>query len=1140
MVRLLIAAAPKHNMKTFITNLNMNGFKSFGRKSALDFSPRLNAIIGPNGSGKSNCLDALCFILGRMSSKDLRAENFSDLVFKKKANAASEAETSITLDNSGGVFPYAVKSISIVRRIKKDGSTQYKINSKNATRQEVLELLSLVRVHPEGHNIILQGDISHFVDMKPVEKRQLIEEIAGISVYEARKLKTLSELSKVDEKLKESQIILAEKETYMKNLEQEKKGAEQHRSMKAELASLQSAEIKLRMDAVNSKKNKALAEIEKRENHLSNYGLELEISTKKINQLRQRIAEIEKEVQKKGGEESLAIQKEIEELRVQAEKARTLAATSRNENTRIESRQSALEKNLHDIESKIGEREKERAELEKQKQKILAAEQAEKSDDGSELNSIGEKSSALDKDIARLNTDSIELNNKKSSIQADLKICEHRLKSEEEKLREADRFDSRKIEKQYKEIIEEISKLGSQDSKLALELGELKKELIKKEEEHLKARAQSSVQEILLRDRAIKELFGQKKKISGLLGTVAELGKVDKDYSEALRVAAGNRMKYLVVDSAETAIKCLSVLKSAKAGIATFLPLDKLIADNSADAPKKPGVIGLASGLITCESKYKKVFQHVFRNTIIVDTIQTAKSLGISKYRMVTLEGDVFEQSGAITGGFREKDVGIRFEKNEYQGTLVKLEADIQLINKNVSDLEARRADIEKKIYGKRIEKSELEGMAEFTKGLGKDADNIEENISEIKKKLSVSESELEKISKGCDKLREEIEEKTARRDVLKSRLFGAGKKELQELLTKKSDIESQLQGAIAAIENVLIPEKDNIAKVLRELEKEKKAFLKQIGEEDAKVAQLDSRVEEKAKEQEKFAAKLREIFDEQTMSNKLLRDEEQRYNSTQLETVKVQQEKNTFAIEKAQHEAEFAGLKQEMEPFASVKPAENIKNMEDAKRRIRSLNEKITQLGNVNMRALEIFEAVQQEYANLAGKVNKLVSEKSDIINVINEIETKKKDTFVNTYTSVAAKFREIHAKVADKNHAALELENDNNPFEGGIGVKIIDEKGRRTSLSALSGGEKTLIALSLIFAVQEHDPAPFYLLDEIDAALDKVNSEKIANLLHEYSQKAQIVVITHNDAVISAADNIYGVNMTKEGWSNIVSVKL
>ncbi|HIJ97785.1 TPA: AAA family ATPase, partial [archaeon] len=796
-------------MKTFITSLHLNGFKSFGRKVSLDFSPGLNAVIGPNGSGKSNTLDALCFILGRMSSKDLRAENFSDLIFKRKTQTAGEAETSIVLDNSGGVFPFTAKSVEVRRRIKKDGTTQYKINGKNATRQELLELLSLVRVHPEGHNIILQGDIEHFVGMKPIEKRQLVEEIAGIGVYEERKFKALSELSKVDDKLKESQIVLSEKENYMKNLEEEKRGAEQHRSMKAELAAAQAAEIKLRMDSANAKKNKVLAEIEKRENNISGFKLELEIAQKKIHQLKEKVLHLEKEIEKKGGEDARTLQKQLDETRLSAEKLRISIANSGTQIKDIENRKNGLEKNLSDLGNKIKEKEKERAELEKQRQKILDAEESGKDADSSELESLDEKAAALDRELGKLNGELLGLKDTKAKLSAELTIIEHELASAEEKLAELDKFDSRKIEKRYKELGEEINKQASHDSKLALELGELKKEQIKKEEELLKTKAQSSVQDILLRDRAIKELFSQKKKIPGILGTVAELGKVDKEYAAALSVAAGNRMKYIVVDGSDTAIKCLQVLKNAKAGIATFLPLDKLVVDEPADAPTRPGVIGLASDLITCESKYKKIFRYIFRNTLVVDDMQTAKSLGTGKYRMVTVEGDLFEQSGAITGGFREKGIGLSFEKNEFRGMLVKLESDLQLISKNISEAEKKRTEISENIYGLRKEKSELEGRAELTKGFDKNAEALEKKISELKKKKSGIESETHGAGKECERLESEIKEKAGRLNSMKLKLFGSGKKELQEILARKSEVESQLAAAIATLENALLPEKE-------------------------------------------------------------------------------------------------------------------------------------------------------------------------------------------------------------------------------------------------------------------------------------------------------------------------------------------
>jgi len=241
---------------TYLKQLQLRGFKSFNRKTVFDLSNGLNICVGPNGSGKSNVLDSLCFVLGRMSSKDLRADNFAELLFRRKTNVASEGEVVLTLDNEAKVFPYDTKEVELKRKIKRSGQTQYKINNRNVTRQQALELLSKAKIFPDGHNIILQGDIARFVDMKPIHKRQVIEEIAGIGFYEDRKNKALQELAKVDERLKEVDIILSEKGAYMKNLEKEKADAEKFRDVEKQLKSAQATEVNIRKNYALAKKEK--------------------------------------------------------------------------------------------------------------------------------------------------------------------------------------------------------------------------------------------------------------------------------------------------------------------------------------------------------------------------------------------------------------------------------------------------------------------------------------------------------------------------------------------------------------------------------------------------------------------------------------------------------------------------------------------------------------------------------------------------------------------------------------------------------------------------------------------------------------------------------------------------------------------
>lgn len=1124
-------------MKTHIRTLQLRGFKSFNRKIELGFGPGLNCIIGANGSGKSNLLDAMCFIFGRMSSKDMRAENFSDLLFRKKTTIASEGEVSVIMHNDPKIFPVDTKEVEIRRKIKKKGQTQFKINSRNATRGQVLELLAAARTFPEGHNIILQGDIARFVDIRPLERRQVIEEIAGIYTYEERKHKALQELAKVDERLKEAQIVLNEKAHYMENLESEKKGAEEYAAVQNQLKSAQATELTLKINNVKSKLNKAVSELEATERDTQNSKLDIDISTKKIAQLKEQLQKLEKEIQKKGGEESLALQKTVENIRVELERARTLVAASMNEINRIKERKSGLEKTQKDIEAKIKDREKEKLAVENQisalKKQKSALEKVSSTDD---LKELTEKNEKFEKEINSQTS-------KKSDLQSNIKLLENNLQNIHDKIKETkereEKLGNLKDSKaRYKKLTEEISILANKDSRLALQIGELKKEQIGRESDLAKAQIKSAaVQDTLLSDAALNQLF--KKKIPGVIGIVAELGKVDTEYATALKIAAGNRMRNVVVDSVDTAIKCLQQLKAARAGIATLLPLDKIRApadDISADVLKKPGVIGYAHELISSESKFKNLFRYIFRNSLIVQDVNTAKTLGISRYRMITLDGDLFESSGAITGGFREKG-GIGFEDTAATGLVVKFEADLSKISGEISSAQKERDELEQSILQLRTEKAELEGKVEFAKLTESSDIDFEAEEKKVKSKISEIESQI----KGIDK---ELNELSGERAAIKTKIndlqFGSQKKEVDELTVKKSELEAALASIKATVENGLLPEKENTLKVVRGLEKEHKDFEKQQKEQEKKIAELEKELEGKEKEQTTFKGKLQELFAQQNDNSQQLRGAETEHNAILLKSSQLDQNRNNFAIEKAQYDAEMKTLEEEFAQFKEVQIFENMKSIESAKNKVRELNNKLMGMGNVNMRALEIFDAVKSEYAELTARVGTLDREKNDVMSIINEIETKKTEAFMKTYSEIATRFSEIHRKIADKNHAEVELENTINPFEGGVTVRITDLKGKKASLACLSGGEKVLVALSFIFAIQGHSPAPFYLLDEIDAALDKVNSEKVASLLKEYSRVAQVIIISHNDAIISESDNLFGVSMSKTGESSVVSLKI
>ncbi|MGC8885155.1 MAG: chromosome segregation protein SMC [Candidatus Nanoarchaeia archaeon] len=1128
----------------YIKSLHLRGFKSFNRKTDIYFCPNMNVILGPNGSGKSNIGDAICFVLGRLSSKDLRAENFADLLFKRKDTVAAEGEVSLVLDNSKKVFPFEEKEVEIKRKIKKTGQTVYKINGKTATRQEVLELLALAHIFPDGHNIILQGDIARFVDLKPIERRQIIEEIAGIANYEEKKNKALAELTKVDERLREINIILKEKEAYMKNLNEEKKGAEKYKQLQSELRAAQAGELMLKYKNAKSKQSACSSAIETKLIDINNTKLDIEILTKKAAQLKSQLEELEKEIQKKGGEESLRLQKELEQIKIEVANARNLLSTSISELDKIAQRKKDLELNFAAVQQKIAQSESERKKLlEKQTQIKKEIEELKESPERTKtllveleknLTSIEQKIDSLQSERNYIFEELAQAKAKKETIESELM----QIRSKKVSLEQA----SKELNPKSLENLElELQTKSKEQTNLAIQIGELKKAIIQKESALLKAKALfSTSQELLSKDSVIK--FLREKKVKGLIGLVAELAKVPNQFSTALNVAGGNRLKNIVVEDTETAIKCLELLKQNKIGFATFLPLDRLVMQKI-DVPKniltKPGVLGLATEILEYEPKYKKVFLHVFRDTLVVKDIQTAKELEFEKHRLVTLDGDLFEQSGAITGGYRHGTPQF-FEPKE---KLSDLEKEIENLRKEQTELEKKKAKLDSEILKIQAEKLELEAKIKISNLSTKDLPNLAKREQELlaqKQKLEVQCSEFEKKIKDFEK---NLEELRAEREQIKNKLRDVQSRtttnEIETLNTQILEIESAIAALSATIENALLPEKENISRVLKELEKEKKAFETQKLELERKIAELNKLLEKKELEQKEFHGKLKQAFENQANLSNCLRETQASLDAATLKLSSLEQEKNNLVIEAAQYAAELTSLEEELKAFADVAPKE-FKTLEEAKNKIREIQSKIEALGPINMRALEVFQDILKEYNELSVRVSKLQEEKQSILQIIDEVESKKTEAFMKTFTQLNTYFSKLYQKINLKYLGELVLENPQKPFDGGVVVALKDLKHKRVSPTALSGGEKVLVALAFIFAIQEFEPAPFYLLDEIDAALDKLNSEQVAKLLKESSRRSQIIVISHNDAVISEGDVLYGVSMTKEGESAVVSLKL
>lgn len=716
----------------------------------------------------------------------------------------------------------------------------------------------------------------------------------------------------------------------------------------------------------------------------------------------------------------------------------------------------------------------------------------------------------------------------------------------------------RNMRSEFKRISVELNKRLTDDSGYSVRLDELRTGLIRDNEELSKLRARSeSIREVAAGDIAVKKIIENKSKFNGIYGTIAELGNVKAKYSLALEVAAGPKIKSIVVDNDATAAKCIKYLKENKFGTAAFIPLNKIkpveINPGTEQLKTANGVHDLAINLISFDNKFKKAFSYVFGNSLVVDNIDVARRVGIGEAKMVTLDGDLAELSGAMHGGFRQRK-GMGFQENEVKDSIYDLEKKNNKAREELNELDRQRKENEEKINGLRKEKANLEGdIIKLEKSLHlEDSDleisrqkkeefiqnrkEIDKKIKEINSSISSSNSELIKLQSEKQNLREKITQ--LRNPTLIAELNTFEQKK-EELLKEENDISLEIKGIDVQMNDILGRDKENMLVILKQHDKEEEKFKNELNNLKEKINEQEKELAAKEEEEKKFYSKFRGLFNEREKIENELKKYEDRIFAENDSIRKIELTLNTATINNASIKAALAGLYEEFRQYEGVELLK--KSEEELKKEINDFEKMVEKIGNVNMRALEIYETVEKEYDELLKKKSTLMGEKEDVLNMMKEIEEKKGGLFTKTFDIINENFKRIFSSLTTKGEAFLELENPENPFDEGLRIKVRLTGNKFLDIRSLSGGEKTLTGLSFLFAIQEYEPASFYVLDEVDSSLDKHNSEKLARLLREYSKKAQYILISHNDSLISEADSLYGVSMDKEaGLSSVVSLKL
>lgn len=1161
---------------TIIKRITLHGFKSFAYKTEIPFEGKYNCILGPNGSGKSNIGDALCFVLGRLSAKSMRAEKAANMIFNggKDKKPASSAMVEIVFCNKNKLFPVDSEEVIINRAITKKGSV-YRINGKKRTRSEILDLLSLAKINPDGYNIILQGDITRFVDMPSVDRRKIIEEISDVSIYEEKKHKALLELTKVEEKLNNAEIILKERKTYLKELKSDRDQALKFKGLKEKIDSNKATYVHLQMKERETVKADFDQTIAKFETNIKEHEKKIEELKSCTAQHKNEINGINHEIEQKGEKEQLQVHRQIEDLKVKLAEEKTRRSTLKDEINKIGQRKDQFDIEIKELEGKtssynqlqkntglqIQQKQKEAQELDKS---IAQFKKKNKIESSQELEVEIEESDKLieqkQQEIQQIRQQQQELLREKDRIEFQLESLDERIKkvTEVEKQNKEQVKSLQNFKNQFKASTLRLSQCLDLDSSFASQLANARRNLIDLQEKQAKLNAKTmSIQAGLSSNKAVSSILDNKKKLGGIHGTVAELGQVNKKYAQALEITAGNKMQHIVVDDDKTAADCIKYLKNNKLGSASFIPLNKIkyigITAEDKKLLNQPGVHNFALNLISFQEKYQKAFAYVFSNTLVVDDIDTARKIGVGKIKMAALDGNLAEASGVMRGGFVNRQASLGFKEKDslqdlerleeelanQQGVIANVEqkrevnlVEISSLRNKKAELEAEMIKLEKTLH---LDTTDLEASNELKTEQQKKLKEINETLSSVQKNIGIINKDLAELKSKKQNLRSEVSQLRDPRLLAQMSAFEESKQKCREDLLR---LENDLKNASSHIDQLISPEREKIKEIIKQHQKEEQKFLTEIKGLATDIAQKEKELFTREKESKEFYSKYKELFNQREKLSTEVNKAENEIETIREKIRTNEREVNLISLKNAEVKAKLAGLQEEFNRYKNVELFEN-KTVPELQQEINKFEVMLSQMSAVNMKALEVYDQVETEFNKLIEKKSSLETEKTDVLTLMNEIESKKKEQFMRTFTKANENFQNIFSSLFKKGKAYLQLENPNAPFEDGLTIKVKFSGNRLMDIKSLSGGEKTLTALSFIFAIQEYQPASFYILDEIDAALDKQNSEVLSKLIRNYADQAQYIVISHNDAVISEADTLFGVSM-KGGVSKVTSLKI
>ncbi len=1162
----------------YIKQLEIDNFKSFANKSEIPLLKGFTTVSGPNGSGKSNIIDSVMFALGLRTGSALRIENLSDFI--TTFNNKNEAMVKVVFGDVDGD-----KELTVARRIKKTNqgfASTYYLNDKIDTLTNIRSILEKYNITPNSYNVMMQGDVNSIVMCSSKVRRGIIDEIAGVADFDRRIDQATNELKTVEQRVEAASLILSEVEKTLEQLKSEREVALKYKKLQEEKAGLESQvstvkffDLKRNLELAHEnilQSNKKLKETQANKKDLD----------EKIKLINEKYEELDKKLKEQGEDERNKLKDSQSDLSARIQTKKNAIDYS---DTQIQKGLQSIENAKNGIASykKKIEDEHLNIKLAHDKIGIIETQLKEKKEElAKKLADISGLSSTADKYIQERNDVSRNLDALKDKDNELLKESlpkENDLKNLKKEIEDAKAF--------IEQAENAKANFGDDKSLKELQVSDLKKEMDELKEIQTKTMQQLDDAKTAIDDydhdvraayRKFSDMEAQRRAMSssgssipittvmnahleGVHAPLMQLGSVDEEYSLALDIAFGGRLAHIVVDDTHAAYVAMELLNSSRAGRATFIPLNKVKkAPTKLQLPKNRGVIDFAINLVDFDDIYLDAFFYAVGDTLIVEDAEAAEQL-MGKYRMVTLDGKLYEKSSAITGGYVKKSI-FGFGQNDDK-ELENAKAKLDELQRKYDEAVANKKMLEEKLdkirvtyssssteYSKaKIELSNMTAQFENSQNL---LETKKTFVSENEPKIENLNSELDKIEAKRVDLSEKIQQAQDKLSELDSLL---NDKDLKDLKEKTQGIEDEIRhlnnnlmnvnneingynNTIKFNEQLIISKEEDIKNTTKNnesLEKDKetyKAEIIQLEEQltalSDKIAVIDAKIGELVKEKEEIHKSLVDL-----QTNSAVKSSEIDRINEQIESFKTRRRELEPQLKEASEILENSGVE-----IAKLEPVQI--SIDELNTKIQRLDKRMQELGDVNMRAIVSYEEKAARKEELDTQIKTLSTERQSILDKMNGFEQQKKEAFMTTFTAINENFKDIYHQLSE-GEGRLILENEKDPLSAGMTIEAKPrDKTTNNKLGALSGGEKALTALALVFSIQKYLPAPFYALDEVDASLDTMNVERIAEMVKKQSSDTQFLVVSHRRPMIEAANRTIGVTQKEKGKTKVTGVKL